>query len=125
MITSDIIGRAAGPDTPAVPAGLYLPTRHLLGSNVTWFLVQARDNKESVAKGAKGKGEGRKPSGAREGPKGRRESRCAHGIGRAKKGKGVERRKGVERYFTGFACGRTLIIFVPSGMAGLILSRSA
>lgn len=30
-----------------------------------------------------------------------------------------------QRYFTGFACGRTLIIFVPSGMAGLILSRSA
>lgn len=30
-----------------------------------------------------------------------------------------------QRYFTGFAYGRTLIIFVPSGMAGLILSRSA
>lgn len=44
-----------------------------------------------------------------------------------------ERRRGAwggkgereQRYFTGFACGRTLIIFVPSGMAGLILSRSA
>lgn len=36
-----------------------------------------------------------------------------------------EEEEGGRRYFTGFACRRTLIIFVPSGIADLILSRSA
>lgn len=56
------------------------------------------------------------PSPPSRGPK--RESRV---VRRGSKGK----EDGGRRYFTGFACRRTLIIFVPSGIAGLILSRSA